>query len=232
VAIATLTTIDNLLKDLYLPRVRGQFYKETPVYGRVMKRSEAEDFVGRKAIIAAHYGRPEGAVGARGENVTLPTAQSQQTEQMEVTMAYNYGSIKLTGQAISASNRNEGAFARALSMEMEGIRETMLFDMARQIVFGDGTGKLALTNGSGSSATSLIVDTPGVNHIRKGMIIDVIDSSDNVELNSIEVTAVVVSTNTLTVASSSWDDNSGVYKEDAKGKEMMGLSGIVDRVIN
>lgn len=227
-AIATLTTMDNLLKDVYLPRLRGQFYKQTPVFNRVEKRSEKHDFVGRKCLIAAHYQRSE-AVGSRAENATLPTAQYQRIENLEVTTKYIYGKIKLTGQTISASRRQEGAFAKALNTEMEGIKESLLFDLARQMVFGDGTGKLAMTNGSGAASTSLIVDTPGVDHIRAGMVIDVYDTVPNQEINSVEVSSVNRSTNTVTLASAAtWDDNSFVYREDARNVECMGLGGILD----
>lgn len=230
-AIATLTTMDNLLKDVYLPRLRGQFYKQTPVFNRVEKRSEKHDFVGRKCLIAAHYQRSE-AVGSRAENATLPTAQYQRIENLEVTTKYIYGKIKLTGQTISASRRQEGAFAKALNTEMEGIKESLLFDLARQMVHGDGTGKLAQANG-GATSTSLVVDNPGVDHLRAGMIIDVYTSGGSQEVNSIEVSSVNRSTNTATLASSqTWTDNSFVYREDARNVECMGLAGILDKAIN
>lgn len=226
---ATLTTMDNLLKDVYLERIRGQFYKQTPVFSRVKRRAGKHDFSGRKCIIAAHYQRSE-AVGARAEAATLPTAQYQRIENLEVQTKYVYGSVKITGQTISASRRQEGAFARALNVEMEGIRESLLFDLARQMVFGDGTGKLALANGAGAATTALVVDTPGVDHLRAGMLIDVIDGSANVEVDGIEISSVNRSTNTATLASNqTWDDNSGVYRMDAKDQEVMGLAGILDK---
>jgi hypothetical protein len=226
VAIATLTTLDPLFKDMYLPRLRGQFYKSTPIYSRVMKRSEKHNFVGNQAIIDAHFQRSE-AVGARAENAVVPTAQYEQQAQMTIAVAYNYGKIKLTNQTIQASRTDEGAFARALRVEMDGIKESLIFDLARQLVYGDGTGKIAQVNGSATSV-SLVVDNPGTNHLRVGMVIDVYTSGGSQEVDSKSITAVSPSTNTVTIASSTFTDNSFVYREDARNVECMGLGGIID----
>jgi len=230
---ANTSVLDGLLKNMYLPRLRGQFYKAIPAYKRIQSTSEKSNFQGRQVLIGAHFQRSE-AVGARLENAALPNAQYQQIADLTIPVAYNYGKIKLSNQVIKTSQTNEGAFARALQVEMDGIKESLQYDMARQLVYGDATGKIATTNGTGSSSSSLVVtSSPGTTNLRVGMKIDVFTAGGVQEVAGIQITAVNASTNTVTLASAqTWSSGSYVYREGARNAEMMGLGGIVDRVSN
>jgi hypothetical protein len=227
-AAANLTTLDGLFKEVYMPRIRGQFYKDVPAYKRLQRQTDKSVFNGKTTHIAAHYRRSQ-AVGARAELAALPAAQQQGITQMTLEVKRIYGKIKLSGPVVRQSKSNTGAFASALRMEMDGIRESVGYDVGRQIVFGDGTGKLAQASGAGTATTALVVDNPGVDHLYEGMLIDIYTSGGTQEVNSIEITAVNRSTNTVTLASAqTWSNDSFVYREDARNEEVTGLAAILD----
>ena len=87
---ATLSTLDKLFKTVFEPRMQRMYYTETPVATRIRKRTNAHDFHGKKAVIAAHVRRSE-SVGARAEDVPMPEPQSPGIENMETPVKYNYG---------------------------------------------------------------------------------------------------------------------------------------------
>lgn len=228
---ATLTVLDKLLKNRYAPRIHKQFVTETAVASRLKKKSDPEDFSSRKCIIAAHYGRSEG-VGARTEGATLPRALANKFENMETQVAYLYGRIKLSRPLIKATRDNAGAFARAMQVEVEGIKESLLFDGARQMVWGDGTGRIASVS-TGATSTSQVVDD--VTHLRVGMYVDFYSSDGATKRNTagerggVQITAINTTTKTLTLSASvATTTGDYVYREDSKGAEMMGLHGIID----
>lgn len=72
---ATLSTLDNILKEYYLGPVAEQLNNEVLLLNRLESRSE--DLVGKYAYVPLHYGR-SGGIGAVGENAALPDAGYQQ----------------------------------------------------------------------------------------------------------------------------------------------------------
>lgn len=231
-AAGTLTALDAILQDMYLPGFVKQFYAMVPAYERITKVRASDsphrfDFQGRQATIAAKTGRNERGIGARAEGEALPTAGVFTASNMNVSMKYNYAVVSLTGPAIQATKGSKNAFVDALQEAMADAKEGLSFNIATQMVFGDGTGILAYTNGSGSSSTSLIVDTPGSEHIHAGMYIDVYTSGGTQEINNVKVSSI--SSNTLTLESAqTWSDNAYVYRKGERNNVAMGFGGIVD----
>ncbi|HTE18899.1 MAG TPA: phage major capsid protein, partial [Armatimonadota bacterium] len=179
----------------------------------------------------AHVRRSE-SVGARAEDVPMPEPQSPGIENMETPVKYNYGTFRVTRPTIKASQNEAGAWVSALKLVMDDIKESETFDVARQMVFGDGTGRLAqVAGGVASAATQTItVDNPGVDYLRVNMVIDIYNGA-TLERDSGTITAVNKPANQITVtfaAAAAVSDNAFIYREDAKDSEMMGLGGIVD----
>ena len=71
---ANLTTLENVLKDMYLPPVVEQLNNEVLIIQILEARSQ--ELFGRQAIVPLHYGR-SGGVGARAENGALPSPGNQ-----------------------------------------------------------------------------------------------------------------------------------------------------------
>jgi hypothetical protein len=227
-ATSTLSTLDPILQDVYLGPLTEQFYNRTPLYDRVERVVPSQVFNGRRVVLASHTGRNQG-FGYRPEGAALPSAKRPDSENMFVDLVYGYGKIKLSGQIIAATKKGRKAFADALEWNMRDIKEGLGFHTAKHVVFGDGTGVMALANGAGTSQTSLIVDNPGAELFEREMQIDVYTSGGSQEVNNVEVTAINQSTDTLTLGTAStWSDNSKVYLHGERNEVIMGLAGIVD----
>ncbi len=223
-----LSTLDNLFKIYYAPRIVAQYYKSSPLIKRIRKRSMLEEYGGKQANIAVKLGWSE-AVGSRAENAALPDAYYPEMLNMTVSAKRLYGRVRLDRMSIVAASKNSGAFASLMESSMEDVTENIAWDAARQRIFGYGTGTLCLANGAGSGTATLVVDTPGSTHLRKGMVIDIYtaETAGSQEVNSIRISAI--SSNTITLESTqTWSDNSFVFREDCRNVESMGLAGIID----
>lgn len=221
---ATVSTITNALKYLYLPRIQETIAKATVLTDRLESSSEHTSASGRSAVVPINI-RPSEAIGARGDGEALPTPQNQTYVESAVAYAYNYATIRITHPAIAASQNSKGAWIKVVQSEMGGIERDFKQDHNRQH-FGWGNGVLGTTNGTGSGATSLVLDTG--HKVKVNQVIDVWDatSGGSQELSAVTVTAV--SGNTVTVASSTWGDGSYVYRAGSRGNECMGLMGIIN----
>lgn len=146
--------------------------------------------------------------------------------------------FEVTGSTIRLSKTDKQAFGRAMDRVMKNRYAVAFYDMERQWM-GTGTGQISLANGSGSAATSLIVDDP--TGFRVGMYIEsfaTLGGSKEIGVsNACRITAINLSTNTLTITpAQTWSDNSIICKKGkldgvtslANAKEMMGIQGMVD----
>ena len=224
---STLSTFDAILKTQYLGPIREQLNSSSVLYSRLEKNEDS--VVGKNFTIPLHYGRNEG-VGARAEGGTLPSAGNQAYKECIVPMRYQYGRIQITGPTIKAARSNEGAFLRAVDSEMRGLERDMKSSMNRQ-AFGDGTGALAVC-ASASSATSITVDSTA--KLRVGMPVDILVTATGATTAGVvgdtvaSITSSTVFTLTTGVATyGSIGNTYSVYVAGSRGKEMMGLSGIV-----
>ena len=222
----TLTTLDDILKVQYLGPIRDQLNNSSVLYSRLEKNSDS--VVGKNFTIPLHYGRNEG-VGARGEGTALPAAGKQAYKDCIVPMRYQYGRIQITGPTIKASRSNEGAFVRAVDSEMRGLEKDMKASMNRQ-AFGDGTGLLATVAASGSSNSTVVVDSTA--KLRVGMPIDIIVKTTGAATAGVAGTSVASITDATTFTTADALAGSpaatyGVYIAGSRNNEMMGLSGIV-----
>ncbi len=165
---ADLTTIDAILKDVYVGTINEQLNNEV-VLLRLFEKKPAP-FSGRKVVLALHVARNSG-VGARGENGTLPTATNQVYIDAVVNTAYNYGQYRLTGQSIAMSKTSEGAFARAMREEATRLVNDFRKNVNRQF-YGDGSGTIATLTNSPASSASITFDAS--KYVFPGQVVDVI----------------------------------------------------------
>jgi hypothetical protein len=135
----TLTTTQELLKDVYLPAIREQLNNDTALSDLI--DTNEEDVSGKNALIVMHHGRT-GGTGARPDAGTLPAAGNQETLQCEVPMKYNYGRIQVSGPMMAATRDDRGAYARALTHEIQGVTTDLMKEINRQL-WGAGYGVLA-----------------------------------------------------------------------------------------
>ena len=162
----------------------------------IVAEAEGIDFVGNEFRIPLHTGRNAG-IGARAENARLMQPGNEQFKFISDPMRYNYGLFNITGQLMKASESNEGAFARALSVEMKGVTESVKRDVNIQ-AYGDGTGRLATLTTAPAAATTFVVDSTV--WLEPGDIVDILTyAGPTYKANARVITAVDRSTRTITV---------------------------------
>jgi hypothetical protein len=159
-----LSTLSNILKEYYLGPVSEQLNNEVLLLSRL--ESKTEDLVGRRAYVPLHWGR-SGGVGARAESAALPSAGNQQYEKAVYDLKYLYGRVEVTGPSMAKTKNEAGAFLQALKSELDGIRNDLRKDLARQ-VYGDGTAKIATA--TAVTGTSGVTMTVGSQVVRKGQV--------------------------------------------------------------
>ena len=199
---ADLSTLSNILKEYYLGPVAEQLNNEVLLLSRLETKSE--DLVGKRAYIPVHHGRSSG-VGARAEGAALPSAGKQDYDKAVYDLKYLYGRVEVTGPSMAKTKNEAGAFLQALKSELDGIRNDLKKDLARQ-VYGDGTAAIGTVVTSATNSTTVAVI--GSEPIRKGqfyanMVLNVVDASTGViggaTPTEYTVSAVNVSAGTITV---------------------------------
>ena len=199
---ATLSTLDNILKEYYLGPVAEQLNNEVLLLNRLESRSE--DLVGKYAYVPLHYGR-SGGIGAVGENAALPDAGYQQYYRAKYDLKYLYGRVRVTGPSMAKTKNEAGAFLQALKSELDGLRNDLRKDLARQ-VYGDGSAVIAQAAAS-SAVSGSVITLASAEAIKKGQLypnmkVDIFAYSTNAKASSVTttITAVNAATPSITVA--------------------------------
>jgi hypothetical protein len=232
---STLTTLDNLLKTLYLPGLRCQINNTVPLFSQ-LKRDE-ESVSGKNFTIGLHAANNQGG-GAAAENAALPDPGEEDYRVCVIPQRYVYWRLRLTGQTIRATRTSVGAFANALEKAVAGCGEAMKRDINRQL-FGTGAATLCLVNGAVTGAASITCDngvssTVGTTRrIYKDMLIDIWDAAGTTrQAQNIKVSAVSSATVFTTSENVTVENNAIVTRAGAKtasgGLEMMGIDLIAD----
>lgn len=242
---ATLTTVDNILKEIYEPSIREQLNDEVMSLRRIERSSEGvtSQVGGKYVVFPVHTTRNSG-IGARLETEDLPTAGQQGYARAQVRLRYLYGRVQLTGQTIELADSNFQAFASALSEEVTGVKDDLAKDLNRQ-VYGDGSGSIGTASNvvvSGTLASFVVTSvaglqigmTIGTGTISSGVITSVCTGAT---ITNINVTTKTITTTggTGTIAAghvvyrgtSATVNNAQLASGDANQKEWSGLAKIV-----
>jgi hypothetical protein len=206
---ANLTTVNNILKEYYLGPVQEQLNNEVLLISRLEARSE--DLVGKAAFIPLHTGRSSG-IGAIAESAILPTAGNQSYDRAEYDLKYLYGRVQVTGPSMAKTKSDAGSFLQILRSELDGIRNDLKKDLARQS-YGKGDGVIAscgsssiTPNGSQTSGTDIVITLSDWEPLRKGqiytnMVVDLVTYSAGAP--TVVATAVAVKSTSLVAATTS-----------------------------
>lgn len=239
------TYFDDALRNDYQPAIREQFESKSMLLSNLEKGDAKRiNTSGRFAQITLQK-NIHPSVGAKAEGNPLPAKSYSALEASQVYMKYNYGRIEVSGPVIWASRDDRGAAISALEHEMSAVTNAMRKDVNRQLACGDGTGKLALVNGSSQTTTwtldsllglgftdpsSQFAEEAATKYFVAGMKVDVGDATTytTIDVDSASVTSVNSATQITGSTISGHDDNGFFLREDAAASEMMGLGGIVD----
>lgn len=210
--IATMTTVDAILKEVYGPNIEDQLQNEITAWKRIERTSDGVvETVGGKYVDFPIRVRRNHGIGSRLENEILPAAGQQGYAEVHVPLRYQYGRCRLTGQLMQLAEKNYQAFASGMDREMEGIKDDVLKDQNRQI-YGDGTGLLAQVTADG--ANTVTVDN--VQYLELDMIIDIRNRTTGAAV-ALNRTITAINTSTKVVTYSGADvlaaATDGIYRE-------------------
>lgn len=230
----SLADFDAALKDDYGPGLRNAINNSNVVFTEAFKNTE--DIVGRQAVWSVHTGRST-STGSRAELAALPVADRQRFTQVRDDLAYDYHTIKVSGQAKHLTQNDSGSFARALETEIDGAEKDLKANNSRA-VYNDFTtiGSTSYTGAMGKiTAVSGAVITlggstrPEMRYFWANQKIDVINGADGTVRGTATVSSVDKSAKTVTLAAAvtGMAANDYVARQGSFGAEINGLRGLV-----
>lgn len=224
---ATLTTANNILKEVYEPKIREQLENWNKASKRIEQTSEGvtSEVGGKYVVFPVHVQRNSG-IGARLEMEQLPTAGNQGYQRAQVNLAYLYGAIRLSGQSMELANSNFQAFASVLDEEVNGIQTDLARDYNRQ-TFGTSVGILMAASGAYAVNT---IPTTNTQYMQIGELVDVYDSTGvTLKATARLVTAIVqnvsITVNGAAIATGATGDI--VVRSGNLNRETIGFQQIV-----
>ena len=229
-ATQTLSNISGMLKTMYIGPIRDQLNNSTVLFNRLEKNEEDVSGEDLTAKIPLFYERNQG-IGWRSEGGTLPTAGRRKHQKTNVVMAYLYGQIRVSGQAIRGSRNSATAFAKVVTNEVKGMVEGLKIEVNRAM-WGDGSGAMAkITQATGSITTGSYLTVDDASRLEPGMIFDTYaaKTGGSVVLDSKTISDVDILNNKITLSTTETvTQNDFIFREDSRGLLMMGIEGIVD----
>lgn len=230
---ATLASITPILKEVYRGRIREQLNNEVTALKRMTRSSAGvTNETGGKYVTFPIHTRRNSGIGSRFESEALPAPGQQGHAAARVGLKYAYGGIQLTGQAISLSDTDPKAFAKALDNEVEGMKNDLKKDMNRQI-YGTGNGAVGVVKTTAAAGNVIAVNDARL--FQLGMVVD-FQTGTTVNASGREITAISLAAgaNTVTISGAALAVTAGdliVRKGSgvavAGNRELTGLAAIV-----
>lgn len=234
------STISALFKTVYEIGVKDYVNNGAPIFRRIEKMTDKSKFKNNSYTFAAQIDYPQ-STASIAEGGTIPTPQDSTLINMVVPMKYHYGAIRLTAQLIELSKTDEGAFADAMTVQVNGLKKQFDHDLHTMCVYGDGTGEIGrATTYSGTTLNLNPITTNGYIGnmlLRRKMYLSSYSatSGGSQGADHKQVTAIAtVGGSTATVESSAnFQSNDYIFRSagsgvDPRGKSFIGLGGLVD----
>jgi hypothetical protein len=191
---ATMTTVDSITKEVYQGRIRNQLQEEAVGYKRIESSSEGiESQVGGKYVTFPIRVRRNQGIGYRNELEQLQAGGQQGYASVRVPLSYGYGRTRLSGQVIELAKTNYQAFANAMELEMDGLKNDLAKDTNR-IFYGDGNGTLATVTADAANS----VTVASTQYLEVGQQIDIVTTAGVVHAANRQITAINKSTGVVT----------------------------------
>jgi hypothetical protein len=232
VATTTMTTVDQILKEVYEDGgINDQLQSEITALKRIENSSEGVTHeVGGKYVRFPVRVKRNHGIGARNENEALPIPRTQGYADAQVKLKYLYGALELTGQTFELAEKNFQAFASVLDQEVNGLKEGLRKDTARQI-YGTTKGVMATANSAGTT-TTFVCTNQQAQYLEIGMFVDIFTSADASRVADVEITNIVEGATNTTVtftpaAGGATASGDYITRDNSRDKEVTGLDSIV-----
>lgn len=238
-----LAAVSVLLREDWEPRLVEAINNSVPLHERLDKEIDtAKQVAGRGLIMnVAVQVTANQAFKSIPAGGTMPEAQDDGYAQLEIPMAYLYGSIALQGQTMVATHGSNTDTVNMLNRAMKSIERTARRRFGNMI-HSDGSCALAQVNGIVAASKTVVLDNPGNIWIEPGMHLTGWDAKSGGAHVATFINKVVgkvlndgvtiIMTTTGTLADDDWlflvgpdDANDDVSEQ---GTDPMGLLGLVD----
>ncbi len=226
---ATLSTVNQITKEIYEGTIRNQLNEEAVGWKRIERTSDGvSSQVGGKYVTFPIRTRRNHGIGARNELEALPPAGQQGWESVRVGLKYQYGRVRLSGQVIELAEKDYQAFSSAMDLEMNGLKGDIAKDTNRQF-YGTTLGTMATTTATAAAAGNTVtVNT--TKYLEVGMQIDVkVGATSGDRASNRQITAINTSTKVVTVDGAAFIATAGdiLVRFGNYNREITGLAAIV-----
>ena len=229
---ASTATASAIAKEVYGPRIVEQLQNEVTLARRIERSSKGvtHDVGGKYVTFPVRVTRNQG-IGYRQEEEALQASGQQGWASTQVPLRYGYGRVRISGPAMDLLETNTQAFTALMSREMDGLKDDVAKDVNR-ILYGDGSGTLALTAGSGAASASYTATN--IQYLEVGQKIDIVTPGTGaVKASGLTINAINESTNVVTLSTTAtWAIGDAIVRTGngrnaSVNREPLGLGAIV-----
>lgn len=223
---ATLATVTAITKEVYEGKIRNQLQDEAVGFKRIEQTSDGttNDVGGRYVTFPIRVRRNAG-IGYRNELEQLQSAGQQGYASVRIALRYGYGRVRLSGPTMDLVETNAQAFASAMSMEMDGLKNDVAKDVNR-IFYGNGLGSMATVTADGANT----VTVASTQYLEVGQQIDIVSPDGlTVRASNRQITAVNTSSSIVTYDGADATAVAGdfIIRTGNYGREPNGLTSLV-----
>jgi len=202
------TQWDPLFKDDYGPAIVNQLTDENLMLQWMESEVKDDSWVGRQKVVPIMIGRNR-SVGSIANRARLPQAGRSVFADFSIPMRNTYGRVGFERNVIAQSRNSKGSWKQVIPAEMDALIEAMAFHRNR-VVWGYGSGILALVNGAQVADATVEVDAPGNvagslgggrfldGDTTSGMYVAFLDAGNNV-IDTATITGVAAALTSVTV---------------------------------
>jgi hypothetical protein len=226
----TLTTVNNIMKEVYQGRIQDQLQNEVVGIKRIEKSSNGVTHeVGGKYVTFPVRVKRNPSIGYRSELQQLQNPGTQGYASVRIGLKYGYGRIRISGQTMELAKTNAQAFANAMDYEVNGLKSDIAKDVNR-IFYGNGTGFMATA--TVGTTTQNYLDVLTAQYVNVGDVVDVVNAAGAVQgASGRTVTAInrTSSPQRITVDGATFTSSAGwgIVRTGNYGLEPNGLGSIV-----
>ncbi|MGE3278024.1 MAG: phage major capsid protein [Vicinamibacterales bacterium] len=202
------TQWDPLFKDDYAPAIVTQLSEDNLMTSWMETEVKDDSWTGRQKVVPIMIGRNRsvGSIPSRGR---LPQAGRSVFEDFNVPMRNTYGRVGFEREVIAQSRNRKGSWQQVIPAEMDALVEAVSFHRNR-VMWGYGSGILALVNGTHTAQTTIVIDSPGNvsgslggaryldGDVTSGQYVAFLDSGNNIVATA-TITGVATNLQSITV---------------------------------
>lgn len=223
---ASLSTVNAITKEIYEGKIQNQLSEEAVGFKRIEASSAGvTNEVGGKYVTFPIRVRRNHGIGYRNELEALPAAGRQGWENVRIGLKYGYGRVRMSGQTIKLATKNYQAFANAMDLEMNGLKNDIAKDQNRTF-YGDGRGTLATVTVTPAAATATLT-VASTKYLELGQQVDVVSTGGAVRGANLQVIAIGTGTVTLSAAVTGAAATDVLVRQGSFGREPNGLASLV-----